>query len=291
VLFVFALAFVFAPAAGAAPLAPVASWTEITAGGELLSPGPLPRWQSVVPSGVHAVALAVTRDGLRAWVAGADGGVFAVTGSNVGGTRQPTTGFFGSLPSMELSPRGQVVGIAATPDGRGYWLVGSDGGVFAFGNARFFGSLGAAARGRIVGIAATPDGGGYWLVGSDGGVFAFGDARYLGSLPGKRITSLGNIVGFAATIDGRGYWLAASDGAVFAFGDALFLGRDQRSVDPVVAIVAAPRGSGYGFVHRDARVVGFGSMPSGGVCTNVAVFSPVIVSASAYPARSRVCNA
>ena len=28
-----------------------------------------------------------------------------------------------------------IVGMAATPDGGGYWLVGSDGGIFAYGDA------------------------------------------------------------------------------------------------------------------------------------------------------------
>src|SRR5471032_1877553 len=36
-----------------------------------------------------------------------------------------------------------LVGMAATPDRKGYWLVASDGGVFAFGDAGFFGSTGA----------------------------------------------------------------------------------------------------------------------------------------------------
>ena len=34
-----------------------------------------------------------------------------------------------------------IVGIAATPTGKGYWLVGADGGVFAFGDATFFGRV------------------------------------------------------------------------------------------------------------------------------------------------------
>jgi hypothetical protein len=33
-----------------------------------------------------------------------------------------------------------IVGMAATPDGMGYWLVASDGGIFAYGDAGFFGS-------------------------------------------------------------------------------------------------------------------------------------------------------
>ena len=35
-----------------------------------------------------------------------------------------------------------VVGMAVTPDGGGYWLVASDGGVFAYGDAAFHGSTG-----------------------------------------------------------------------------------------------------------------------------------------------------
>jgi ribosomal protein L24E len=79
--------------------------------------------------------------------------------------------------------------MAATPDGRGYWLVASDGGVFAFGDAAFHGSTGAIHLNRpIVGMAATPDGRGYWLVASDGGVFAFGDAAFDGSGGGAGLT-------------------------------------------------------------------------------------------------------
>ena len=75
-----------------------------------------------------------------------------------------------------------VVGMAATPDGKGYWLVASDGGIFAFGDAAFHGSTGAIHLNQpIVGMASTPDGGGYWLVASDGGIFAFGDAPFYGS--------------------------------------------------------------------------------------------------------------
>ena len=58
--------------------------------------------------------------------------------------------------------------------------MGSDGGVFAFGDAGFYGSMGGQElNAPMVGMAATPDGKGYWLVGADGGVFAFGDAGIL----------------------------------------------------------------------------------------------------------------
>ena len=44
--------------------------------------------------------------------------------------------------------------MAPTPNGKGYWLLASDGGVFTFGNARFFGSTGDL---RLNGVGATED--------------------------------------------------------------------------------------------------------------------------------------
>jgi hypothetical protein len=79
----------------------------------------------------------------------------------------------------------RFVGMAATPDGQGYWLAQADGGVYSYGEAGFFGALptgpgglGITPAAPISAIAATPDGGGYWLVGQDGGVYAFGDAGF-----------------------------------------------------------------------------------------------------------------
>ena len=45
--------------------------------------------------------------------------------------------------------------MATTPDGGGYWLVASDGGVFTFGDAVFKGSTGALTLNKpIVGMTA-----------------------------------------------------------------------------------------------------------------------------------------
>ena len=72
--------------------------------------------------------------------------------------------------------------MAATADGQGYWLVAADGGVFAFGDAPFLGSMGGTPLvAPVVGMAATHHGDGYWLVAADGGIFSFGDAGFLGS--------------------------------------------------------------------------------------------------------------
>ncbi|MGH9181274.1 MAG: kelch repeat-containing protein, partial [Acidimicrobiales bacterium] len=70
----------------------------------------------------------------------------------------------------------------------GYWTVASDGGVFAFGGARFLGSTGALGLNQpIKAMAPTPSGNGYWLVAGDGGVFAFGDAGFFGSTGALRL--------------------------------------------------------------------------------------------------------
>jgi hypothetical protein len=116
-----------------------------------------------------------------------------------------------------------VVGMAATPDGFGYWLVASDGGIFNYGDAAFYGSTGAIPLNKpVVGMAATPDGKGYWLVASDGGIFNYGDAAYYGSTGAIALNK--PVVGMAATPDGKGYWLVASDGGIFNYGDAVFYG-------------------------------------------------------------------
>ena len=61
--------------------------------------------------------------------------------------------------------------------GQGYRFVASDGGVFDFGTAAFYGSRGGQAlNAPIVGMAVTPSTNGYWLVASDGGIFNYGDA-------------------------------------------------------------------------------------------------------------------
>jgi hypothetical protein len=63
--------------------------------------------------------------------------------------------------------------------------VASDGGIFAFGDARFLGSTGGTRLNQpIVAMAATATGNGYWLVASDGGVFNFGGAEFAGSAVG-----------------------------------------------------------------------------------------------------------
>ena len=116
-----------------------------------------------------------------------------------------------------------VCSIAATSSGGGYWEVAEDGGVFAFGDAGFYGSMGGKPlNAPIVAAAAHPTGGGYWMVAADGGVFNFGAAKFFGSMGGKSLVA--PIKDIAIHPSGDGYWLVAADGGVFAFGVAQFHG-------------------------------------------------------------------
>ncbi len=169
-----------------------------------------------------------------------------------------------------------IVGMAPTGDGRGYWNVATDGGLFAFGDAAFHGSMGGQPLNRpVVGLAPTRDGGGYWEVASDGGLFAFGDAGFYGSTGSLTLNK--PVVGMAATPDGRGYWLVASDGGLFAFGDAGFYGSTGNlALDkPVVGMAATPDGGGYWLVAADGGLFAFGDAgfygSMGGVPLNRAV--------------------
>ena len=150
-----------------------------------------------------------------------------------------------------------IVGMAATPDGGGYWLVAADGGLFSFGDARFYGSTGAIRlTAPIVGMAVTPDGGGYWFVAADGGVFAFGDAPFDGSMGGARLNR--PVVAMAADDATGGYWLVAADGGVFSFGAPFYGSTGAIGLNrPIVGMEAAPQGTGYRFVAADGGVFSF----------------------------------
>jgi uncharacterized protein YkwD len=184
--------------------------------------------------------------------------VLALVTSSFVGTPVSASTQAGSSPALRLVQ--PVVGIAATPSGHGYWRVASDGGVFTYGDAHFYGSTGnLRLKQPIVGIAATATGHGYWMVASDGGVFTFGDAHFYGSTGNLRLNR--PIVGIAATPTGHGYWMVASDGGIFTFGDARFRGSlgAMRLRQPIAGIAASRTGIGYWLVARDGGIFTFGN--------------------------------
>ena len=168
----------------------------------------------------------------------------------------------------------------------GYWLDGSDGGIFGFGAAQFYGSTGSLILQRpVVGIVPTKDHGGYWLDASDGGVFSFGDTQFYGSIPGLGLHPAGShlpnsldapIVAMVPSIDDNGYFMVASDGGVFAFGDAHFAGSCPGiggCSGAAVAVMPDASGNGYWLVTQTGNVYTFGDAAAYGAPGNTG--SPV----------------
>ena len=197
----------------------------------------------------------------------AGSGTVTVSASSVAGTSSRTAQFtYGTPPSPSPPP-------APVPQ-HGYWLVGSDGGIFTFGSAQFYGSTGSLHLQRpVVGIVPSSDRGGYWLDASDGGIFSFGDAGFYGSIPGLGLHPAGSgladsldapIVGMVPSADGRGYFMVASDGGVFAFGDARFAGSCPGiggCSGAAVAVMPDASGNGYWLVTQSGHVYTFGDAP------------------------------
>ncbi len=190
-------------------------------------------------------------DGKGYWMVAADGGLFTEGDATYLGSTgqlnpsQPPGGPNAAVPGANEP----VVAMSVTPDGKGYWMFSTVGGVYTFGDAVYYGSAGQLNPSQppgganavdlaqpIVSGASTPDGKGYWEVASDGGIFTFGDAVYYGSQGGKALVE--PVVGMASTPDGKGYWEVASDGGIFTFGDAVYYGSQggTRLVQPVVGM-------------------------------------------------------
>jgi Transglycosylase-like domain len=151
-----------------------------------------------------------------------------------------------------------IVSLTSTPDGLGYWETASDGGVFTFGDAPFYGAAASLRLNEpIVGMASS-SADGYWEVASDGGIFTYGNAPFYGSAGAAHLNR--PVVGMEPTPDGKGYWLVASDGGIFTYGDAHFYG-SASGLSPGSAIVSmssTPDGGGYWLASANGAVFAFG---------------------------------
>ena len=182
-----------------------------------------------------------------------------------------------ALPSNTLTAVVQDIVVGQATTGEGYRQVASDGGIFAFGTAKFFGSMGGTTlNAPMVGIANTGDGMGYWTVASDGGIFAFGTAKFFGSMGGTHLNK--PVVGVVGTPDSLGYWLVASDGGIFAFGDAAFYGSTGGTAlnKPVVGGASTPDGMGYWLVASDGGVFAFGDAAFSGSTGGITLNKPIL---------------
>ena len=215
------------------------------------------------------VGMVPTADHAGYWEVASDGGVFAFGDA----------GYYGSIPSDGIAPAGTVgstrrlnapiVAIVPSNNGRGYFMVAADGGVFAFGDATFAGSCPGIGTcpGSAMSVLPDTSGKGYWLVTTVGAVYAFGDAQYLGA-PGSTPSPITSAV---HTLDGQGYWILTADGSVYPYGDAPDLGgvSGAGAADPATAIFTPADYGGYSIVTADGAVSPFGTAPTMAECPGV----------------------
>ncbi|HET9769282.1 MAG TPA: hypothetical protein VFS16_00235 [Acidimicrobiia bacterium] len=150
------------------------------------------------------------------------------------------------------------------PGKSGYWMLGVDGKVYAFGDAAqaMFGDAAGQipAGAKAVHIEPTPTAKGYWINDDRGGVYAFGDAAKLGGINASALQAGEQVTSLSSTPSGGGYWLFTSKGRVFTFGNAGKFG-DLAALTLNGAIqssIPTPSGNGYFMVGSDGGVFAFG---------------------------------
>ena len=221
------------------------------------------------------------------WLATSDGGVFAFGDA----------GYYGSVPGLGLGPAGPgpgrrlsapIVGMAATPDGGGYYLVSEDGGVFAFGDARYYGTCATAKSCGAPAVAIVTDasGRGYWLLLANAQMVPFGDAARVsdGDCQDQAAQDHTPAVAAAPTIDGYGYWVVLQDGTTCAEGDAVSQGiwESQGPTDaanPAVAIITDKEGQGAWLAMSKGNVDRYGDAPRLGDLNGQYLPYPVVAAA------------
>jgi myo-inositol-hexaphosphate 3-phosphohydrolase len=146
------------------------------------------------------------------------------------------------------------------PNRSGYWMVGSDGRVYNFGDAKAFGDATLAPGAQAVDLEPSPSGNGYWIVDDFGHVFAKGDAKAYGDVDKALLAPAEVVTSISSTKTGNGYWVFTTLGRVIPFGDATFLGDMTKTKlnGPVLDSIPSASGNGYYMVASDGGIFTFG---------------------------------
>ena len=173
-----------------------------------------------------------------------------------------TTTAPGASTTTTTAPTGNPpAGNPATAKAKsGYWMVGSDGKVYAFGDSKFLGNAPVPGGAEAVDLEPTPSGSGYWIVDSAGHVFAIGDAKHLGNANTAKLDAGEKVTSLSSTKLGNGYWMFTSKGRAMTFGDAVHYGdmAATRLNGPVLDSIPTASGKGYYMVASDGGIFSFG---------------------------------
>jgi sugar lactone lactonase YvrE len=171
----------------------------------------------------------------------------------------------GATPPPATPPAGSPPpGATANgaPNKSGYWMLGAEGKIFPFGDAKSLGDPSAAmpAGTKATRLEPTPSAAGYWVLNETGGVYAYGDAPALGGIAATDLGPHEKATTLSSTPSGKGYWVFTTKGRVFPFGDAKSFGdlSNMNLNGAVQSSVATPSGQGYYMVASDGGVFAFG---------------------------------
>ena len=101
----------------------------------------------------------------------------------------------------------EAADLALRPNGDGYWISNTAGGIYAYGNAGYHHRSGPGSRQAPASSHPTPSGNGYWVPAGNGDVLGYGDAPALGGVRMQPVDVRG-------TTTGQGYWVLLADGQV-----------------------------------------------------------------------------
>lgn len=222
----------------------------------------------VLAVGYDAAGLIVENSWGTGWANGGFGRIsWAVVQKDVG-EAETIAGFVQSAPAPLPATKTSISSVHRS----GYWMLGNDGHVYAFGAAANFGS----GAGTSVAITNLRSGDGYWTTDAIGHVDHFGRAADYGTSPalqvGERVSTI------SATLSGHGYWLFTNRGRVFGYGDAQTYGDLSHTAltGPIVASVATSTGHGYYLVGSDGGVFSFGDAHFHGSTGGLHVNKPIV---------------
>lgn len=206
---------------------------------------------------------------------------------DTGATACPGGALYDKIPDLRQRIAVRSSTGQSTDPTPGYWVLGRDSGVYAFGAAELLAQSPSSApvSPPASSMASTPSGRGYWVLSGNGRVTGFGDAELHGSTEGMQLNA--PAVRLEPTRSGAGYWILAADGGVFSFGDAAFHGStgDLRLNAPVISMSGTSSGGGYWLLAADGGVFTFGDGAFHGSTGSMRLNAPVI-SMAPHPAGS-----